>query len=564
MQGIQRLEKLRHELRTYLNHIIGYAEILRTDALEYGRGSYIGGLDSITSKADKVRRLINFFLDTDSDYSELSGSEDIKKAFFVPLMQIITDTRRLIVQFKREDPSFVHDGEQILYVANQMLQLVEEEVIDIQLEELFAQGRDEHSFPTVTSARDESPEQLPDFSDFDIDEDFQGEKTKNPGKILLVDDSAASRRLINRHLSALGHSIIEAESGERGLETLKSLTPDIIILDVLMPDMTGYQVLRELKKNDDTSDIPVIMLSAVQNSDSIAQCIKMGAEDYLPKDFEPAILKARIDACIEKRSLQLERQQYTRALLESQNNLARELNEAASYIKSQLPQGLQGSILSSIYFQPSAQLGGDFVNHFWLDDSRLCMFILDASGHGIRSALLAISISQLLSTGSLPGVDFTNPGSVLEGLNIHFQIEDENPNFFTIWYGVYDIHEHMLHYASAGAPPAILMNHGSQKSSQKSIELASRDIIIGALEDSTYTVQSQKIEAGDRLFLFSDGLFEIRRNNGRILGVEEFIKLLNLTQGSPDEDVQQIITQIEALSKTEYFEDDITLMELVF
>ncbi len=426
MQHRQRLEKLHHELRTFLNHITGYSEILKTDAQEYGKAGYIDSLESISTKANKVRRLINFFLASQTDYINVATSEDIKKAFFLPLIQIMTDTRRLIVQFKREDPSFIHDAEQILSATNQMLQLVEEEIIDIQLEELYkSTDRENYSPPTVPSRGRETEESrgMREFKDFDVEEEFDEEKAKNPGSILLVDDSSTSRILIGRHLKALGHSIIEAESGESGLKLLEATKPDLIILDVLMPDMTGYHILRELKKTEHTKSIPVIMLSAVQNSESIAQCIKMGAEDYLPKDYQPSILKARIDASLEKTLLQKERDKFTQALLESQTALAKELNEAAQYITGQLPQPLKGGVESSLYFLPSAQLGGDFINHFWLDDEHLCIFLLDASGHGIRSTLQAISISNLINSRGLSGIDYYDPKSVLEGLNGHFQIQ---------------------------------------------------------------------------------------------------------------------------------------------
>lgn len=561
MQGIYRLEKLRHELRTFLNHIIGYADILKTDAVEYGRGIYLGGLESISKKADKVRRLINFFLDAESDYLDLATSEDMKKAFFVPLMEIMTDTRRLIIQFKREDPHFVHDGEQILSVANQMLQLVEEEIIDIQLEEYYEKEESgETSVPTVTSERGNEVLDIPSFSEFDYEEEFEGEKAKNPGEILLIDDSSASRILIGRHLNALGHRIHEAGSGSEGLELLQNFRPDLIILDVLMPDMTGYQVLRELKHNPNTLDIPVIMLSPLQNSESIAQCIKMGAEDYLPKDYEPTILKARIDASIEKNRLQREREENISALLASQTALAKELQEAAKYITNQLPQEMEGKISSRLYFKPSAQLGGDFFNHFWLDADNLCIFLLDASGHGIRSALLAISVSHLLGTRSLPGTSFFHPSSVLTNLNRHFQIEDENSSFFTIWYGVFNRQDQTLRYACAGAPPAVLL----QQHVEQPHMLSSEDLLIGALEDTVYTEYEYKISDGDRLFLFSDGIFEVMRSTGKMLGIEEFIDLIKLTPGSIRDDIGQIMMQIEALSAGDVFEDDISLLEIQF
>jgi sigma-B regulation protein RsbU (phosphoserine phosphatase) len=400
LQGIQRLEKLRHDLRTFLNHIIGYSDIIRTDLHEYSRHKYIPAINQITKKAEKIKRLINFYFDTQTDFQDLATLDDIKKAFYVPLVQIISDSRRLMVTFRRDDPRFASDAEQLLSVANSMLEIIEAEVADLQIEDISTKQIEQQSDINGESIEADLP--LPQYTDQDYLDEFGGDKAKNPGKILIVDDEATNRELLGRFLIAIGHEVVTFESGKLALEYLENETCDMVMLDVMMPEMTGFQVLRKLKQNPKTRSIPVFMISAMEDSESVAQCIKAGAEDYLSKDYEPPILKARIDACFDRGHLQKQQGVYIEALLKSQQALSKELSDAGNYITSLLPKPLHGRISTGISFIPSAQLGGDFPGYHWIDETHLAIYLVDVSGHGIRSALLAVSIANLLRNQGIP------------------------------------------------------------------------------------------------------------------------------------------------------------------
>ena len=124
-----------------------------------------------------------------------------------------------------------------------------------------------------------------------------------PGRVLVVDDIEDNRDLLARRLTRQGHTVVQAEGGVRALELALSQQFDLVLLDIMMPDLDGYEVLRQLKENTQTRHVPVVMVSALTEMDSIVKCIQMGADDYLTKPFNPTLLRARVEACLERKRL---------------------------------------------------------------------------------------------------------------------------------------------------------------------------------------------------------------------------------------------------------------------
>jgi len=123
------------------------------------------------------------------------------------------------------------------------------------------------------------------------------------GSVLVVDDDETNRKILSGRLESEGHKVSVAENGRRALEVIEREPFDLVLLDILMPEMDGYQVLKHLKSRQTARDIPVIVLSALDEIESAVKCIEMGAEDYLTKPFNPVLLRARIGACLEKKRL---------------------------------------------------------------------------------------------------------------------------------------------------------------------------------------------------------------------------------------------------------------------
>jgi sigma-B regulation protein RsbU (phosphoserine phosphatase) len=163
----------------------------------------------------------------------------------------------------------------------------------------------------------------------------------------------------------------------------------------------------------------------------------------------------------------------------------------------------------------------------------------------------------------LPHTDFVDPAAVLGALNLHFQMEHQNNMYFTIWYGVYDVKTCQLRYASAGAPPGLLV---PPVKSSEAVELTTTDMIIGV--DSTYSYENREhvVAPGSRLYLFSDGVYEIRKSTGKMLVFREFSEMLTYQAHEAEEGstVQALFHQIQGLAGVDHFEDDFSLLELSF
>jgi len=139
-----------------------------------------------------------------------------------------------------------------------------------------------------------------------------------PGRLLVVDDNKVNRLLLARGLQEQGHAITFAENGVQALETMRREPFDLVLLDIMMPELDGYQVLQELTSDTDLRDIPVIVVSAMDEIDSVVKCIEMGAEDYLSKPLNPVLLKARISACLEKKWLRDQQRELIRKFATSE------------------------------------------------------------------------------------------------------------------------------------------------------------------------------------------------------------------------------------------------------
>jgi two-component system, cell cycle response regulator len=127
--------------------------------------------------------------------------------------------------------------------------------------------------------------------------------TEAPASILVVDDDRVNRMLLSRDLERDGHRVATAEDGGGALEALRAEPFDVVLLDVLMPGLDGYETLARIEGDERLRHVPVIMVSALDDIESVVRCIEMGAADYLPKPFDPVLLRARINGCLIKKRL---------------------------------------------------------------------------------------------------------------------------------------------------------------------------------------------------------------------------------------------------------------------
>ncbi len=163
-----------------------------------------------------------------------------------------------------------------------------------------------------------------------------GEMKTESRHILVVDDNRMNRLKLSRSVEQQGHRVDVAENGKQALEMLRADVFDLVLLDIMMPEMDGFEVLEKLKLDMNLRDIPVLVISALDELKSVVRCIEMGAEDYLPKSFDPILLRARIGACLEKKQLRDQEALTAENLREKSNALEQLSNQLAKYLSPQV------------------------------------------------------------------------------------------------------------------------------------------------------------------------------------------------------------------------------------
>ncbi len=247
------------------------------------------------------------------------------------------------------------------------------------------------------------------------------------------------------------------------------------------------------------------------------------------------------------------------ALAETRKHMAEELAKAAGYVRGLLPKPLENPIGIDWRHLPSAQLGGDIFDYFPLDASRTAIYLLDVAGHGVGSALLSVSLMNVVRSRSLPGVDFSKPDEVLAGLNREFRMAEHDNKFFTMWYGVYEEGTRSLTHANGGHPPPVLIY--DRVDGRNTSKLEGSGLIVGALPEASYEACVLSIQEPCALYVFSDGVYEIfppgDEDAEHMLGYDGFAEILT----SADGDLDAVIERLREYAGGT-FDDDVSLMRL--
>jgi len=247
---------------------------------------------------------------------------------------------------------------------------------------------------------------------------------------------------------------------------------------------------------------------------------------------------------------------------EALSDLNNELSEAADYVKSLLPAPVATvSVRTDWRFVPSASLGGGSFGYHWLDDDHFAIYLVDVSGHGVGAALLSVSVINVLRSHTLPETDFHDPQQVLHALNINFPAEQHNDMFFTIWYGVYNKSSHNLIYASGGHPPALLFSDSFSEEVQIA-QLRTPNFVIGGSPDATYEKKLHKLDGPARLYVFSDGVYDITKEDGSIWGLEGFLEFMQEQSDKTQLNLDRLFSYVQQVNQTDSFEDDFTILEV--
>ncbi len=382
----------------------------------------------------------------------------------------------------------------------------------------------------------------------------------HPGRILVVDDNQVNRKLLVQNLSLNGHLTETAEDGMLALEKLHAGSFDLVLLDIEMPQLDGFQTLAALKQDIGLRHIPVIMITAVDEMESAVRCIEMGAEDYLPKPFNPILLKARIDASLEKKRLRDAEQLYLKSL-EREFEIAHEIQ--MDFLPGELPR-LPGWDIAA-YFKAARNVAGDFYDVFELLEGKLGLVIADVCDKGVGAALFMTLFRSLIRASATTDYFTASPVSKEDLVytrlrhaitltnNYIAETHGEKGMFATLFFGILDPSNGKIAYINCGHEPPLIFHRP-----QEYFTLDKTGPAVGILTNASFRIAETALGEGDLFLAFTDGVPDTENKASQAFGRKWIADL------SPHQSATAVLHLIESelhkhMAGADQF-DDITLL----
>lgn len=386
--------------------------------------------------------------------------------------------------------------------------------------------------------------------------------------VLHIDDEPMFGEAVGRMLNNGEDIVCEYCRDPVGaLEVAAALQPTVILLDRMMPEVDGMTLLKAFRRHPVFCEVPIIMLSTVEDPAAKVEAFALGASDYLLKFPNRVELAARVRYHSRAYLHLLQRNEAQKDLQAKKEELETELSKAADYVRSILPPPItEGDIRAEWLFVPSARLGGDSFGYHWLDDDHFAMYLLDVCDHGVGPALLSATVTNVLRAQTLPHTDFRDPAGVLRALNENFQMEEQNGLNFTIWYGVFSRKSRDMVYASGGHPPALAVRNISQHGSAAKIgsPSGSPNTTIGWMSDVDYQSAELRLDGPTCLYLFSDGAYDCPKENGEMWMVDDLASFLAGSKQEDNAELRLLHELLQHLNGGQRLEDDFTIVKFVF
>jgi sigma-B regulation protein RsbU (phosphoserine phosphatase) len=366
--------------------------------------------------------------------------------------------------------------------------------------------------------------------------------------ILVVDDSPVNLRLVVRTLEGRGYRLLAAKNGRAALDIARRVHPDLILLDVMMPELDGFEVCRALKSDPSTRDAIVVFLSALGEVTDKVTGLELGASDYITKPIQPEEVIARV-------ANHVARQQLEREVRRSRDRLERELASAGAMQRRILPAALPSGMGATFaaYYRTSLYAGGDYYDVFPLPDGQFGVIVADVSGHGAPSAIVMAMIRAAVH--AFPGFA-CDPAEMLRYLNRHFEFLWESPMFATALSALIDPRDRSVTIACAGHPPPLLLR-GRQ------VTVLPVDATMPVLMMDLPKVPDVRhaLQGGDRLLFYTDGVTERSNPADDMFDLPRLVAALERTaERTPADQVLALVEELDTFAGEREPDDDQTLL----
>jgi two-component system, sensor histidine kinase ChiS len=369
--------------------------------------------------------------------------------------------------------------------------------------------------------------------------------------VMVVDDEPVNVQVLVNHLRNAGFTVAAAPGGAEALRILERARPDLVILDVMMPALSGYDVCREIRKRFAPYEMPVLLLTAKSRINDIVSGFECGANDYLPKPFDKREMLARVNTLVSlKRTVEENRRLL---VIENELDIARRIQE--SLLPERLPE--IPSLSLGAFFKPMQSVGGDIYDFIERGTGELGILISDVAGHGIPAALISSMLKMAFSLQALP---LRDTAGMLSSLNTALAGKC-GYRFVTAGYACIDTASGRLFYSKAGHYPALVCR-GSDRSI---VTLSPRGKVMGLFDEIGVETGECPLEPGDTVLLFTDGLVECAAPSGEMFDMARVEELLcRHSPEGPGALVSAMAGALRAWHGGDDFEDDVTLLAVQY
>ena len=375
-------------------------------------------------------------------------------------------------------------------------------------------------------------------------------------EILVVDDDALSRRLLAQLLTAAGYKCRVCKNGSEALEIVHAAPPSLLLLDFDMPGPNGAEVLRRLRSdhNPAVAQIPAIMLTAHGSEESEVSCLQAGADDFVTKPVNAAVLRARIETQLRLRSMRRQLERQNNELETWRRDLERDLAAARLTQQSLIPQKpltMPGWQVATCY-RPVIQVGGDIYGWLLMKNGRILFWIADGTGHGAAAALLTTLAKLLFHHGSM---EHDMPASVMEAVNHDFRSIFGGRSFMTAMCVAVDPSTGRAIIVGAGHPPLLIARRTGATEA-----IASVAPPLGLVEHPELTETIVDLEPGDTFLLYTDGLFGSSKSKQPGLSPKRLEKMLDHSAPSAEALLRRILTETAPSKGEQALPDDVAAL----
>ena len=381
-------------------------------------------------------------------------------------------------------------------------------------------------------------------------------------KVLVVDDNFDKRYLLSCILEP-NFTVAQAENGRKALKIIEDDQPDVVLLDVLMPELDGFEVCRRMKANPKIAEIPVLFVTVLNHEETRVEGLELGAEDFISWPVNPSELVARVKARVrssrpltqlrnvleeQNRLLEIERQRDAA----TQYELAQARLVQERFVTNVLP--LDRGLDFANRYRPSRQVGGDLFDVVPVNSCELALLMADISGHGVPAALLTSVTKVLFRTGV---EKCSEPAKFLRWLNRQIAAYLATGEFLTVFVAWWNAKDHSFCYAGAGHPPALLLSSKDKQVQRLHVSQG----IVGIMPDGNFSQRTVELHKGERIVCYTDGITESNNSEQQLFGEERLAEACIRYADVPLKTmVEQIFVELDTFLAGEPQHDDQALL----